>query len=78
MIRKNRGTGGVVEATLTPPIGGMDGLSALPVVVRGVKVKGASVRGVNVLPALVFCHLHVVHRGHRSHAFHAGPKDRGV
>src|SRR2546428_13906190 len=62
----------------SPPIGGMDGLSALPAIVGCVEVEGASVRGVHVLPALVFSRVHVVHRGQYSRACHGGRRASGV
>src|SRR5438445_8073258 len=62
----------------SPPIGGMDGLSALPAVVGCVEFKRASVRGVHVLPALVSSRAHVVHRGQYRRACHVRRKDAGV
>jgi len=62
----------------SPPIGGMDGLSALPAVVGCVEFKRASVRSVHVLPALVSSRAHVVHRGQYRRACHVRRKDAGV
>lgn len=50
----------------------------LAVVVGWLELEGASVRRVNVLPAVVFSRHHVVHRGHFRHALHSNAMKAAV